>query len=160
MIDCLGRENRLDKGNPPGHVYELSVPRGKLSGTLVLKVLEVPSPKAPNRERETEVSQRKCCTRGRDVLKDNIKINGLTTDRHDGALREVGAKAGDLSKMMKNGSKVLNVFLDRRHKHRRVIRVKRGTQNDSSSPKLAKKPNPSRLLENLSDRVNGKHKKE
>jgi hypothetical protein len=89
-------------------------------------VLKVSSPKAPHRERKAKVAQRKRCPSYRNTLKNVLKVNVPATNRHNGALVEVGAKAGDKPKTMKNKRQVLKVLLDRRHKDGGVIREERG----------------------------------
>jgi hypothetical protein len=72
VVDGLGGQNRLDEGNSTGHVDELAIPSGNLAGAFVLKVLEIPSPKAPNRKGEAKVTQREGGTVRRHPLKDIV----------------------------------------------------------------------------------------
>jgi hypothetical protein len=50
-----------------------------------------------------------------------IEVNGVTTNRNNGALQRVGAKAGDLPEMLKYGRQGLNVMLNGNQKHGRII---------------------------------------
>jgi hypothetical protein len=114
---------RLDKGYPTGHINHFTIPSGELASTLVLEVLKVPPSKAPNRKREAKVAQRKSGTRCRDVLKDVIEVNISTPNRGNGALLEIGAKAGHLPKTLENTREILDVALDGSHKHGRIVRM-------------------------------------
>jgi hypothetical protein len=89
-----------------------------------------------------------------------IKVHILISNGHHRALEEVGAKAGNDAKVLKNNCKILNVILDRGHKHDRIIRIERGPKDDSPPTEFVKEPVPSSPLQNLGKRVNGNHKEE
>lgn len=72
----------------------------------------------------------------RNALKNIVKIDTSTPNGHNGALLEVGAKTGDLPKILKNGCQVLDVVLDGSHKNLRIIRIERSTQNGAPPAEL------------------------
>jgi hypothetical protein len=80
-------------------------------------------------------------------------------DRHNGALEEVCAKAGNLTKVLKDHRNILNITFDGSDEDGRVIRIERGAQNSPMAPKLVKKDHTCCLLQNLSNWVNRKHEK-
>jgi hypothetical protein len=70
------------------------------------------------------------------VKKDVVEIMVSTSYRHDGAFVEIRAKAGDLSEVVKNMSKILDILLQRRNEYRRIIRIERGAEDRASTPEL------------------------
>jgi hypothetical protein len=56
-------------------------------------------------------------------MEDFVKVNVAATNRHHGALVEVGAKARNLSKTLKDGGKVLHIVLGWSNEDRRIIGV-------------------------------------
>jgi hypothetical protein len=92
-------------------------------------------------------------------MKNVIKICPTTTDRNDGALIEVCTETSEISKALKDLTQVLNVIFDRGHKNCRVVRIKRGAKNGAPTPKLVKQTESGGSVENVSERVNGEHKK-
>jgi hypothetical protein len=102
VVDGLGGQDRSHKRDSSGHIDQFAIPSWKFTGTLVLKVLKVSPPKAPNRKRKTKVSQWEGSTRCGDALKDLINVDIATPDRHDGALQKNCAKAGHLTKVFKD----------------------------------------------------------
>jgi hypothetical protein len=136
VVDGSGSQDRLDKGSSTGHVNKLVIPSWEPPGTFVLKVLGVPSPKTPNRKRKAKVPQGKRGTRGRDPLKDIIKVNIITSYWDNRDIHNVGAKAGNFPKALQNGCKVLNVILNGRHKDCHIIRTKRSPQDGSTASQL------------------------
>jgi hypothetical protein len=72
---------------------------------------------------------------------------------------DVCAKPGDLSKSMKNGCKVLDIFLEWSHEDGCIIRIAGRPQNISSSTNFVKEPMRSGDVEDLREWVDGKDKK-
>jgi hypothetical protein len=64
--------------------------------------LEVSSSKAPNRDRQTKVSQGEGGPSCRNPLKHIIKINIAASNGNNRALEEVGAKNDDIPKTLEN----------------------------------------------------------
>jgi hypothetical protein len=56
-------------------------------------------------------------------MEDLVKVNVVATNRHHGALVEVGAKARNLSKTLKDGGKVLHIVFGWSNEDRRIIGV-------------------------------------
>jgi hypothetical protein len=123
-------------------------------------MLKVSSLKAPHQERKAKVAQRERRPSHRNTLKNVLEVNVPTSNRHNGALVEVGAKAGDNPKTVENKRQILEVLLDRRHKNGGVIREERGAQDGASPPQLMKQTKMRSPFQDLSKRVNGDHKKE
>jgi hypothetical protein len=71
-------------------------------------------------------------------LKDVIEVNISTPNRGNGALQEIGAKAGHLPKTLENTRKILDVALDGSHKHDRIVRIEGGVQDSPVPMKLVK----------------------
>jgi hypothetical protein len=86
-------------------------------------MLKIPSPEAPNREREAKIPQWKGGTGCQNTLKHIIEVHVPAMNRDDGALCEVGAKIGNNTETLKNNRQILNVLLDRSHKHGRIIHI-------------------------------------
>jgi hypothetical protein len=57
-------------------------------------------------------------------MKDVIKVKVATSNGHNGGFEDVRGEPGDLSEVMEDGSKVLDVFLDRSHEDGRIVRIK------------------------------------
>jgi hypothetical protein len=133
VVDGLGGQDRSHKRDSSGHIDQFAIPSWKFTGTLVLKVLKVSPPKAPNRKRKTKVSQREGSTRCGDALKHLFSVDIATPDRHDGALQKIGAKAGHLTEVFKDSRKILNITFDWSHKNGRIIRIKRENSEGEAS---------------------------
>jgi hypothetical protein len=154
VVDSLRGLNGFDEFNSASHINQIPIPSRKPPSTFVFKVLEIPSPEAPNRKRKTKAPQREGSPSRRDALKDILKIKVATSNRDHRAFQKIGAKAGDLAKVLKDSRKVGNVTLYGGHKHGRIIRIERGTQDDAPSSKLVKETQACGLLKNLGDGVN------
>jgi hypothetical protein len=81
---------------------------------------------------------------GQNSLKNLIEVD--IPARHNGALRKVGAKAINGPKLVQNGCQILNVLLNRGHKHGFMVRIEGRPQNGSTPPKILKKPMPGSTL--------------
>jgi hypothetical protein len=92
-------------------------------------------------------------------MKDVIKVDVATTNKHDGALVEVSAKARDLSKAFKDGGEVLYVVLGGRKEDCRIVGVKIGPQNDSPPSNLMKQTMSRCELKELGNGVDSEEKK-
>jgi hypothetical protein len=46
MVNGLGCQNRLDKGDPAGHSNKLAIPCGKFTNAFIFKMLKISSPEA------------------------------------------------------------------------------------------------------------------
>ena len=57
---------------------------------------------------------------------------------------------------MKYGGKISNIFLKGGHEESRIIHIKRGPQNSSTTPDLVKKPMHGGVVKYLGERFNGK----
>jgi hypothetical protein len=156
VVDTLRGQNGFDEFNSPGHINQLPIPSRKPPGAFVFKVLEIPSPEAPNRKWKTKVPQKEGSPSLWHALEDILKIKVVTSNRDHRAFTKIGAKAGDLAKVLKDSRKVGNVTLYGIHKHGRIIRIERGTQDDAPSSKLVKETQARGLLKNLGDGVNSK----
>jgi hypothetical protein len=110
VVDRLRDNDGLHKGGAVGHIDEFPTPRWDLSVHFVDEVSEVHTLQLPNRERKTNVFHGEIYYTNRETRKDVIKGNTTTPNRDDGALLEVGAKTGDLTKRMEDARKFTNVF--------------------------------------------------
>jgi hypothetical protein len=96
--------------------------------------------------------------RHQNALKDGIKVHVPASNRYNRALLEVCANTGDLTKTFKNGRQIIDVFLQRSHKHHRIIRIERSPKDCSPPPKIMKKTMPSSTIKDLVERVDGKNR--
>jgi hypothetical protein len=93
-------------------------------------------------------------------MEDFVKVNVAATNRHHGALVEVGAKARNLSKTLKDGGKVLHIVFGWSNEDRRIIGVKRCPQNGGPPCNLVKQTMSGGKFKNLGNGVDSNDEKE
>jgi hypothetical protein len=123
MVDCLGSQNRLNKGNPADHVDKLAIPSWEFPGTFVLKVLKVSPTKNPNGKGKPKVPHGESSPSSRYIMQNVIEVNVHTSYCRHGALEEICAKPDDRPKSLYDNREVLNILFNGSHENGGIIRI-------------------------------------